>query len=430
MHDVFISYEKETKTIADNICNTLEKNNIRCWYAPRDVEGEYAQAIVNAIRNSKVFILILTGKSSRSNHVLNEVETAYKEMENNPLVILPFKLTDEVLSDAMTYYIKRFHWIDAASCDLNAAIGELLEKTKNILGIKQETKAKGSRESNKYFTFEDKYELKRLEYQRALLNKITEKVYAEHIKDREDIVILDVGSNDGYLTNEIAKLAKSSVTIGLEFDGEAVDYANEKYGSDSLFFHQCDVEEEDFEEKLEGILSAHNLERIDALHISMVLLHLKNPFRVLRILRKFLRPSAVVIIKDIDDGFTIAHPDPQRIFSRAIEIVGRTPTWGYRQSGREIYTLLKKLNFRNINLEHIGVTTMNLSFWEKEALYHTYFGAILADVENCLKKEPHNLQYIEDRNWLVANKDEMEEQFFQESFFFILGFVVFTATAE
>ena len=37
MHDVFISYEHESKSIADNIVASLEASKIRCWYAPRDV---------------------------------------------------------------------------------------------------------------------------------------------------------------------------------------------------------------------------------------------------------------------------------------------------------------------------------------------------------------------------------------------------------
>ena len=55
MNDVFISYVHESKSIADNICAYLENNKIRCWYAPRDVIGDYATSIVEAISNSKIF---------------------------------------------------------------------------------------------------------------------------------------------------------------------------------------------------------------------------------------------------------------------------------------------------------------------------------------------------------------------------------------
>ena len=41
-HDVFISYNTRMKNVADQIVSTLEANGIKCWYAPRDVMGDYA----------------------------------------------------------------------------------------------------------------------------------------------------------------------------------------------------------------------------------------------------------------------------------------------------------------------------------------------------------------------------------------------------
>ena len=50
-HDVFISYSSKNKNIADAIVADLEQNNVKCWYAPRDIlSGEdWAGAINNAI---------------------------------------------------------------------------------------------------------------------------------------------------------------------------------------------------------------------------------------------------------------------------------------------------------------------------------------------------------------------------------------------
>ncbi|MCJ7625258.1 MAG: toll/interleukin-1 receptor domain-containing protein [Anaerolineaceae bacterium] len=36
-HDIFISYSSKDKIIADAAVAALEKNDIRCWYAPRDI---------------------------------------------------------------------------------------------------------------------------------------------------------------------------------------------------------------------------------------------------------------------------------------------------------------------------------------------------------------------------------------------------------
>ena len=66
-HDVFISYSSKNKNIADAIVADLEQNNVKCWYAPRDIlSGEdWAGAINNAISSTKIFVLVFTDESNR-----------------------------------------------------------------------------------------------------------------------------------------------------------------------------------------------------------------------------------------------------------------------------------------------------------------------------------------------------------------------------
>lgn len=431
MHDVFVSYEKETKTIADNIVNMLEQNGIRCWYAPRDVLGQYAVSIVNAIKKAKVFILILTGRSSKSNHVLNEVETAYKQIDESGLKILPFKTSDEILSDAMTYYIKRFHWIDAVSTDLDESINKLLTVTQNLLGIKPENKTViKERDENKYFKADDEFELKRLKEQQKLLYKMSEDLFAEIKDNYNKPTILDVGSNDGTMSHHIYQKLDAGLLIGLEYDKQIVQIANEKFNKKNMYFYQCDISTGELEKLIEEIMAEKKIEKFDILHISMVLLHLKNPFKILRILRKYIKSGGKIIIRDIDDGYNVAYPDEENIFKKAMNIIERNPRWGYRESGRQIYTLLKKIHCENIKQEKIGINTINMSFDEREALYHTYFGSILEDIEICIKEHPNNKQLIEDKKWLMENQDDMEYKFYQNSFYFLLGFVLFSADVK
>jgi len=99
----------------DAICSTLERNKIRCWYAPRDVgTGTYAASIIEAIKNSKVFVLVLNQNASESPHVLNEVETAYKRIKDG-LTIMPFKISDNVSEEMESIHelIRITHICDA-----------------------------------------------------------------------------------------------------------------------------------------------------------------------------------------------------------------------------------------------------------------------------------------------------------------------------
>ena len=65
--DVFISHHTETSlSIAEAIANKLEFHGIRCWYAPRDTEGDYAGSIIKAIKSCSTFLIILNHNSSYS----------------------------------------------------------------------------------------------------------------------------------------------------------------------------------------------------------------------------------------------------------------------------------------------------------------------------------------------------------------------------
>ena len=61
MKEVFISYSTVDAVQAETVRNVLEKNGLSCWMAPRDIPGgsNYTKEIPIAIRNCKVFVLIL-----------------------------------------------------------------------------------------------------------------------------------------------------------------------------------------------------------------------------------------------------------------------------------------------------------------------------------------------------------------------------------
>ena len=39
-HDVFISYSHEDAFVAQAVCAKLEEKQIRCWYAPRNINAD------------------------------------------------------------------------------------------------------------------------------------------------------------------------------------------------------------------------------------------------------------------------------------------------------------------------------------------------------------------------------------------------------
>ena len=135
-HDVFISYSSTDKAVADAVCAKLESQKVRCWIAPRDVPAgqSWAGAIVNAIRTSRVFVLVLSSDSNKSTQVVREVEQAVE----NAIPILPFRIENIEPSDEMRYFIKSIHWLDAMNPPMERHLEKLANSVQALLAVGEE----------------------------------------------------------------------------------------------------------------------------------------------------------------------------------------------------------------------------------------------------------------------------------------------------
>ena len=122
----FISCSSKDKNIADNLCFKLESRGIKTWYAPRDVNGPYAESIVNAIEKATHFIVILSRNSICSEHVLNEIDLAFQKISAG-LKFKPLRIDDALFTPSFKYYLSRQHWMDATIPPLEARLDEFIE---------------------------------------------------------------------------------------------------------------------------------------------------------------------------------------------------------------------------------------------------------------------------------------------------------------
>jgi len=132
-HDVFISYSNKDKNVADAVCSTLENNGILCWIAPRDITpgAPFAEAIIDGIKGSRIFVLIFSSNSNQSNQVIKEVDRAV----HHCLAIIPFRLEDIPMSKQLEYYVSNVHWLDALSQPLEIHIVKLCRVIQKLLTI-------------------------------------------------------------------------------------------------------------------------------------------------------------------------------------------------------------------------------------------------------------------------------------------------------
>ena len=110
-HDIFISYSSKQKSIADGVCHYLEENGFKCWMAPRDISvgSEYGDLIEEAIKTSKVVVLVFSQAASISKWVKGEINVAFTE--DKP--ILPFRIDDTEIKGSFRVMLNQMHWIDA-----------------------------------------------------------------------------------------------------------------------------------------------------------------------------------------------------------------------------------------------------------------------------------------------------------------------------
>jgi hypothetical protein len=130
-HDVFISYSSTDKVTADAVCAALESRGIRCWIAPRDVlpGEEYAAALVRAVHESRLMVLVFSSRANQSPQVLREVERAVSQS----IPIIPFRVENVAPTAAMEYYISTCHWLDALTVPLERHLETLASTAAQLL---------------------------------------------------------------------------------------------------------------------------------------------------------------------------------------------------------------------------------------------------------------------------------------------------------
>ncbi|MGD8821855.1 MAG: toll/interleukin-1 receptor domain-containing protein [Anaerolineales bacterium] len=130
-HDVFVSYSSKDKSITDSIVATMEQNNIRCWYAPRDIKPseDWGSAISKAIEESKIFLIIFSGNANHSRRVLDETNLAIAQ----ELTILPFRIEKLEPDGAMRLHLSSRHWLDAYDPSWQSHIKKLINTISSYL---------------------------------------------------------------------------------------------------------------------------------------------------------------------------------------------------------------------------------------------------------------------------------------------------------
>lgn len=425
MYDCFFSYQNKDLKLVEAIVKELEKIGFSCWYAPRNIKGRYAKAIADGILHCKIFVLILNERSAVSEAVLNEVEMAHNiHKRNGNAIIQPVQTEDldfnSIEFQEMMYYIRRLQFVNALNTnDVSTIADQIVQSQPLLQEISEERKNSG------YVV--QAIEDERLKLQNELLHTFDNDVYQRVLHEYVNPTVLDVGCGTGDMLVPKLSLHTPSCFIGMDRSDKQITIAKQKYSLDNYHFFTQDVTSDDFETSLQAYMEEANVSSFDIINISMLLLHLKEPVKLLSILKKYISENGTVIIRDIDDGLNFAYPNPNNAFDRIYKMCDHDEQSGSRRNGRQVYHDLKCAGFTSVTLECQGLSSDTMNNDQKEALFHMYFPFTLENARIMMDKYPWKNEYKEDYLWYKNEFDNIHALFSKPEFIFSLGFVTYTA---
>lgn len=104
---VFLSYSRQDRDVAAAVQNAVENAGLVCWVDQTHLYPGYdiAVEITKAIRESDVFVILLSAKSNESEFVHKELAIAHHFRKT----IIPYALTEVEPADDMLPYLVRLH---------------------------------------------------------------------------------------------------------------------------------------------------------------------------------------------------------------------------------------------------------------------------------------------------------------------------------
>lgn len=456
-YNVFICYRGETcVSIGTEIFHDLikfEANGIMPFFAPRCIgHGEDFMSICEDIAG-KVSLMILLITPNFFENINNEEDVVGRELKsalsNKDCAFLPvlYQNVDIMsfdLSDCFTLedikritHVNPIRFIDMYSFDPNMIINPILSHFSINSATDSSKKSKPKIRSRSHISDEKKAdffsdsnstERRRLNEQQKLLLKYDTPVFDRMLAGKKNVKVLDLGTGNGTtIMDRLRGRPEIRKLIGVDFDSLNIEHANKSFANDNIAFYQCDIESDDFEDKMLDIMEENGIDGFDFICNLAILSHLKNPSKLFKTIRKFCAPDAFVLTRTVDDGLNVAFPDPDGMYQKALSILSKCISSGYRFSGREVFTYYHRWGYRNITFERNGINTTEMNATEREALYDVVFKFIEQGITREKKIDPQSEEISELYDWFMDKKQELEDEFMSSDFFFNFGFVIFTA---
>ena len=269
--------------------------------------------------------------------------------------------------------------------------------------------------------FDTDYEIERLNAQEELLWKAQLPFYSGFLNG-EDMMILDIGCSDGYKTVKEFDRDNVRKVLALDSAPEAVSKAKANCGNEKFCFEMGNVEDADFEDRLIDLMKKYDIEAFDVVHLSLVVLHLKDPVRVLSILKKYIGKGGRIVIVEADDDKAALSPDDYylRKYNSLLKI---DPYMGNRECANNMYIWLNQAGYHNIKDSYAFVQSGDME--TKKVMFDIYFSSLPVDFEDLCIDDPGTAEYSMARPWIDDHIDDIYEYLLHEATVFSFGVSIF-----
>lgn len=278
--------------------------------------------------------------------------------------------------------------------------------------------------------FQKEVELKRLKLQGELFYEFEQPIYQRIIDGRRNLRLLDIGCNNGQKTFNRFNSESFSHIIGLDYLENIAQQAQQQYGNEVFSFHVCDVAAPNFIQRLQKIMEDRGIEAFDVIHMSCLLMHLKDPGTVLNALKYVLAPNGKLIMIEPDDTDSGFEPDEEGLYPKFVETLSKDPYAGNRFLASALPEMLEKSGYTNIKLEHSGICAEKTQQERKQAIFGIFCSYLPEDILLLRKQEPDNPIYLACEEWVRMHFEVLREKMLRKDTSIYMGVKVYTCGVE
>lgn len=429
--DAFISYRRDGGfAFARLIYEFLNKQSISVFLDLEELRaGPFNEKLYSAIEDCENFLIVLPANAldrciNEDDWVRLEIEHALKKKKNIvPLFVegfeFPVNLPPSI--NALQY----FNGVQISHEYFDASMSKMISMLKNV---KQDGKSilLDRHDDIRYYYDEDEQEKHRLRTEDALLSRYEMPIVKKLLEGKKNVVCLDVNVLNPKRAYQRFDYPEVSKVIALTYNDDVSEAGNRDRENDDIRFFTTQFEATDFEDQLEECMEKMDVDGIDFVCLSMAIMDFKKPFKVLQAIQSYLNEDAVMIVRDIDDGAVFAYPDNNGYFKKMQSFYIHNKYSGYRYTGRQVYSFVRKMEPKSICLERYGVNTSDMSRRDKKALFECWFSFIPNDFSRMLREDPSCAIAKEVVDFCDEHYDELNEEFFSGETLFSSGYVIYS----